>query len=63
MFQAPRGFDDLSLMVRPLANAKAEIVEMPRATAYLVNDGRERISRTGLTCLTFGVQTQCARVG
>ena len=40
MFQAPRGFDDLSLMVRPLANAKAEIVEMPRATAYLVNDGK-----------------------
>ena len=37
MFQSPKEFDDLSLAVRPLANAAAEIVEMPRATAYLVN--------------------------
>ena len=37
MFQAPKEFDDLSLTVRPLANAVAEVVEMPRATAYLVS--------------------------
>ena len=37
MFQPSKEFYDLSLAVRPLANAVAEIVEMPRATAYLVN--------------------------
>lgn len=40
IFQAPNEFADLSLKVRPLANAAAEIVEMPRATAYLVS-GKE----------------------
>lgn len=37
IFQPPAEFDDLSLTVRPLANAVAELVEMPRATAYLVS--------------------------
>ena len=36
MFQPPKEYGDLSLSVRPLANARAEIVEMPRAAAYLV---------------------------
>ena len=37
IFQTPKEFPDLSLKCSPLANAKAEPVEMPRATAYLVS--------------------------
>ena len=37
IFQPPKEFPDLSLKCSPLANAKAEPVEMPRATAYLVS--------------------------
>lgn len=38
IFQSPKDFPDLSLTMCPLANAKAQIVEMPRASAYLVNN-------------------------
>ena len=37
IFQPPKDIPDLSLTMRPLANAKAQIVEMPRASAYLIN--------------------------
>lgn len=37
IFHPPKEFPDISLSVRPLANAKAQIVEMPKATAYLVS--------------------------
>ena len=37
IFQSPKEFPDLSLSMCPLANAKAQIVEMPRASAYLIN--------------------------
>ena len=37
IFQPPKEFPDLSLSLRPLADAKAQIVEMPRASAYLVS--------------------------
>ena len=38
MFQPPKDFPDLSLKCGVLANAKAQPVEMPRATAFLVSD-------------------------
>ena len=38
IFQPPKEFPDFSLKCSPLANAKAEPVEMPRATAFLVTD-------------------------
>ena len=37
IFQPPKEFPDLSLTMSPLANARAQIVEMPRASAYLIN--------------------------
>ena len=36
VFQTSKDFPDLSLNMPPMANAKADIVEMPRATAYMV---------------------------
>ena len=38
IFQPPKDFPDLSLKCGVLANAKAQPVEMPRATAFLVSD-------------------------
>lgn len=38
VFMPPKEHSDLALRCRILANAKAEPVEMPRATAYLMND-------------------------
>ena len=37
-FLPPKEYPDLALRCRTLANAKAEPVEMPRATAYLTSD-------------------------
>ena len=39
IFQSPREYPDISLELCPLANSKAEIVEMPKASAYLVRNG------------------------
>lgn len=37
IFHSPREYQDLSLELSVLADSKAEIVEMPKATAYLVS--------------------------
>ena len=37
IFHSPMEYRDLSIEFSPTANSKAEIVEMPRATAYLVS--------------------------
>ena len=38
IFQPPKEFPDISLKCSPLASAKAEPVELPRATAFLVSE-------------------------
>ncbi|MBO5941463.1 MAG: hypothetical protein J6R18_09750 [Kiritimatiellae bacterium] len=42
IFQPPKAFPDLALKLSALSNARAEMAEMPRATAYLSTEGGEK---------------------